>query len=264
MKVTGRIFQGLVLASWLLLTSAFAESIDSDLKTDSALDAGFKIAAEQVSSALIQAPEASLIYLEHWIDVFNELAREAGEQTFDLAPSDQVRAAPNQAISPTTGWIPNGAPIVAPLWGQRATLSFDKSDKFRPNPPPDIKSLAFERDIEDVFRVGERYGENRTADQSISAAFWADGIGTVTPPGRWNLIALQETAHLPEMERAQILLALNIALYDSGIAAWDAKYSFNYWRPTTAITNLYPEHDDWEPMMPPPFHPEYVLSLIHI
>jgi len=133
-----------------------------------------------------------------------------------------------------TDWKPNGTPIISPDWGDRKPISFESGSDLRPPAPPSKTSSKFLRDLEEVFRLGEKYGEFRTADKAVAAAFWADGLGTVTPPGRWNLIALQETRHLPDTDRIRILTALNIALYDGGIAA------------------------DWKPMLEPPFHPEYV------
>ena len=32
--------------------------------------------------------------------------------------------------------------------------------------------------------------QNLTAEQKAIADYWADGAGTVTPPGHWNVIAI--------------------------------------------------------------------------
>lgn len=37
------------------------------------------------------------------------------------------------------------------------------------------------------------------------------------------------------MDEARLFALLNIALADVGIAAWDAKYAYEFWRPVTAI-----------------------------
>ena len=244
-----RFIWGVVLGSICSLQLAHAASFNSD----------FSKTTEKVRSSLIHAPEASEIYLNYWIDVYNAHADDYDRPQITLKSSNlEIKDTPVELPSSDNLWKPNGYPIVSPDWGQRVPVSFAKPSDFRPPAPPNKTDGTFEADIEEVFQLGEKYGEYRDADLSVAAAFWADGLGTVTPPGRWNLIALQETQHLPEFERIQILTALNIALYDAGIAAWDSKYYYKYWRPTTAISAQYPEHIDWEPMLAPPFHPEYV------
>ena len=226
---------------------------------DMAFEAEFKAVSDDVSSRLIEAPEASFIYLNHWIDVYNEAALEMGKPSFDKRPH-RVDSPNNFYRAPdiVTAWQPNGRPIVSPNWALSTPISLSGASQFRPPPPPKVGSPEFDRDIEEVFRIGEKYGEYRPTDGAVMGVFWADGIGTITPPGRWNLIALEQSRDWPDYQRARLMLLLNIALYDAGIAAWDSKYHYKYWRPTNAITKLYPEHVDWEPMMEPPFHPEYV------
>src|SRR5262249_52069018 len=58
---------------------------------------------------------------------------------------------------------------------------------------------------------------------------------------------------------------LNLAMADAGICAWDAKYSFDFWRPITAIHNGdndgNPETDPdltWDSFIVTPPFPEYV------
>jgi membrane-associated phospholipid phosphatase len=59
----------------------------------------------------------------------------------------------------------------------------------------------------------------------------------VTPPGHWNVIALDliRGSRVSAREAAQVLAAANTAQADAFIACWDAK--FTYWseRPVTAI-----------------------------
>jgi hypothetical protein len=56
-----------------------------------------------------------------------------------------------------------------------------------------------------------------------------------------------------------------LAQSDAGIACWDAKYTYNFWRPQTAIRNGDLDGNDatvadptWTPLFPVPQHPEYV------
>src|SRR5205823_14002775 len=91
----------------------------------------------------------------------------------------------------------------------------------------------------EVQSIGKFDSTTRTAEQTSIALFWADNAGTATPPGHWNEIAedvaLQKGRTLAE--NARMLALLDMAEADAGISAWDAKYTFNYWRPITAIRN---------------------------
>ena len=66
-----------------------------------------------------------------------------------------------------------------------------------------------------------------TAEQRRIAAFWADGAGTVTPPGHWNQIALEllRSAGWSTLAESRALATLNTAQADAFIACWDAKYT---------------------------------------
>jgi hypothetical protein len=49
---------------------------------------------------------------------------------------------------------------------------------------------------------------------------------------------------------SRLLAALNVALIDSAIACWDAKYAYWYIRPSQLDADL-------KPLFPPPPHPSY-------
>ena len=66
------------------------------------------------------------------------------------------------------------------------------------------------------------------------------------------------------MENARLLASLNLALADSVIGCWDAKYWFDSWRPVTAIpladTDGNPAttpDPNWTPLIVTPPFPEY-------
>jgi hypothetical protein len=69
--------------------------------------------------------------------------------------------------------------------------------------------------------------------------FWGyDGtIGLGTPPVLYNEITetLARQMHNSEVENARLFTLVNVAMADTAIAVWDAKYSDDFWRPVTAI-----------------------------
>jgi hypothetical protein len=107
------------------------------------------------------------------------------------------------------------------------------------------------------------------------AWYWSDGPNTVTPPGHWNLIAqaVARQRHHTLGQDAKLFFALNTALLDAGIVAWDAKRAYNSMRPITAVRWL--KEDDtirawkpnqgtvvmngteWRPFLPTPPFAEY-------
>ena len=164
--------------------------------------------------------------------------------------ADQVLASrandgSNAAVPPPVGtgpgvWEPTppaGAPYLLPQWGFVAPFVMETSDALRPNGPPPLDSARWAADYNEVKALGGAIGSIRTADQSQTARFWADGAGTETPPGHWNHIAQDVAAAQGNTleQNARMFALLNLALADAAICAWDAKYAFNFWRPVTAI-----------------------------
>ena len=47
--------------------------------------------------------------------------------------------------------------------------------------------------------------------------------------------AVAEESDMDVVEMARLLALVNVALADTGIAAWDSKYYWDFWRPVTAI-----------------------------
>jgi len=83
----------------------------------------------------------------------------------------------------------------------------------------------------------------------ILAEFWADGPDSETPPGHWNTISNYVSDH-PLVEKrwegqgptldalewdVKLYFAVNGAVFDAAIAAWDAKRKYDYVRPITQI-----------------------------
>ncbi|MGB8170534.1 MAG: Ig-like domain-containing protein, partial [Chthoniobacteraceae bacterium] len=140
-------------------------------------------------------------------------------------------------------------------------------DQFRPDGPTPLDSTAWVDDYNLTKDLGRNTGSSRTADQTQIARFWADGAGTYSPPGHWNKLAEEIAADrgLSISANARLFAELNVAMADAGVAAWDAKYAYSFWRPITAIQNgdldgnPFTDADEtWEPLLITPAFPEYV------
>jgi membrane-associated phospholipid phosphatase len=173
----------------------------------------------------------------------------------------------NAVVPPPSGsgpgvWIPTPPgflPYLLPQWGFVVPFGMSSSSQFRPLGPPALDSQQYATDYEEVKQLGAAVGSTRTEDQTEIALFWADGAGTETPPGHWNSIAqIIATARGNTLEEnARLFALLNIAMADAAICAWDAKYTFNFWRPVTAIAFAEPELNWMSFIVTPPF-PDYV------
>jgi hypothetical protein len=78
-----------------------------------------------------------------------------------------------------------------------------------PGPPPAYGSAWFTAELNEVYAVSQTL----TDEQRRIADFWADGPGTVTPPGHWNLIAIDlvREAGWSTLRTSRLFSALNTA-----------------------------------------------------
>ncbi|KAA5543071.1 vanadium-dependent haloperoxidase [Roseiconus nitratireducens] len=162
--------------------------------------------------------------------------------------------------------LPGYLPPLLPQWRYVEPFAIEAVEQYRPEPPPELSSERYAESVDQVMQLGRLDSEVRTDDQSEIAIFWADGGGTFTPPGHWNQIsadvALAKGTSLTE--NARLFSLLNIALADAGIAAWDAKYHYDLWRPIDAIRQADTDGNpattpdpDWLPLVQNPPFPTY-------
>jgi PAP2 superfamily len=159
-------------------------------------------------------------------------------------------------------WVPTPPaflPYVLPQWGFVTPFTMSSSTQFRPAGPPSLDSEQYAADYNEVKELGAAVGSTRTEEQTEIALFWADGAGTETPPGHWNSIAqiIADVRGNTLEQNARLFALLNIGMADAAICAWDAKYTFHFWRPVTAINFAEPELNWMSFIVTPPF-PDYV------
>ena len=172
----------------------------------------------------------------------------------------------NAIVQPPGGsgpgvWVPTPTaflPYLLPQWGFVVPFAMSSSSQFRPPGPPALDSPQYAADYEEVKLLGALVGSTRTEDQTEIALFWADGAGTETPPGHWNSIAqiIGAAQGTTMEENARLFALLNIAMSDAAICSWDAKYTYSFWRPVTAIAFAEPQLNWMSFIVTPPF-PDY-------
>jgi membrane-associated phospholipid phosphatase len=204
--------------------AAFFESLVEGERPRDALERGGRIGARVVADARLDGSDAV------W-----DGTRPVGPGLWEPTPPGFLQ--PLEALAGT--WRP---------W------NLSSGSQFRPGPPPAFGTPAYAEELQEVYEVSR----NLTDAQRAIADFWADGPGTVTPPGHWNEIALEliASARLSARETARLLAALNTAQADAFIACWDAKFAYWSERPVTAIRREY--DPAWLSYITTPPFPSYV------
>jgi membrane-associated phospholipid phosphatase len=145
-------------------------------------------------------------------------------------------------------------PPLEPLAGAWRTWNLRSGSQYRPGPPPAVATTAYAAQVQAVYDASR----SLTDQQAAIARFWADGAGTVTPPGHWNQITLDLLSRTTRTaaQAARLFLALNTAQADAFIACWDAKFAYWTERPVTAIRRL--SDPAWSSLIVTPPFPSYV------
>jgi hypothetical protein len=73
------------------------------------------------------------------------------------------------------------------------------------------------------------------------AEYWSDGPNSEQPPGHWALFAqfVSQRDHHTLDDDVKMFFVLSNAIFDAGIAAWDAKREYDSVRPVTTISILF-------------------------
>jgi hypothetical protein len=125
--------------------------------------------------------------------------------------------------------------------------------------PLKLSSGKYLRELEEVRTLGGKNSTVRTSEQTTIAMLWADAsMFRVFNEIARNLISARND-DLWESNRT--LALLNVAIADSYVAVFEAKYHYLFWRPTMALLwadgNELTTSDSWLPLRPTPPFPEY-------
>jgi hypothetical protein len=137
---------------------------------------------------------------------------------------------------PSATAISGAAPLA--LWGNVRTFVLPSVAPFRSRAPYGAATLAeavqtpgYLADYAETKALGGVVSQ-RTQDQTDIAFFWIESSAQ-----GWNRVARailgkrQETA----WRTARVLAQMHLAMADAYIANFDSKYTWNFWRPVTAI-----------------------------
>lgn len=143
-----------------------------------------------------------------------------------------------------------------PLFRQYAAMTpwaLTAPSQFLPAGPPSLTSARWAQDLAEVQAYGSATSAVRTAWETETARFWQSD----TPIAMWNRVAddLAESHVTTLSENARLLALTNIAMADAMIATFNAKNTYDFWRPVTAIAAK--GDPTWSPLLPTPAFQEY-------
>ncbi|MBV9222753.1 MAG: vanadium-dependent haloperoxidase [Acidobacteriaceae bacterium] len=216
---------------------------------DASPEAAASAAAYEVLIALYPKFQATLLSeLDQSLALVPEGAAKDDGMRIGVAAADQILAFRSNdgtgtqpgPVTVTSGNAPGGYESTPPnfpkaqftLWSQVTPFALQQASQFRPGPPPALTSQAYRDDFNEIQSAGRVHSVTATVDQALTGRFWNGPIQNY-----WNEIA--QTAALSNdlttAQSARLFALLNLTLADGVIAFYDAKYTYNFWRPVTAI-----------------------------
>jgi hypothetical protein len=140
---------------------------------------------------------------------------------FGNAPGDYQSTPPNFPPQP-----------VFTHWSLVTPFALERAKQFRLGPPPALTSAEYTAVFNEVKSLGIANSTTATADQALIGRFWNGAIQNY-----WNEITQTavQAHHLTTAQSARVFALLNLTLADEVIAFYDTKYTYNFWRPITAI-----------------------------
>jgi hypothetical protein len=169
-------------------------------------------------------------------------------------PKDYVPpVGPGLWIQTTAG---DAGRAVQPSWGKNRTFVIANSIIDPPAPlkySTDVTSPFFAQGLEVYTTV-----KNLTDDQKTIAKFWADGGGSITPPGHsislTSIAIKKDNANLAKAAEAYAKVGISVA--DAFICCWKCKYTYNLMRPETYIKIAI--DPSFKPLLTTPPFPEHL------
>jgi hypothetical protein len=198
-------------------------------------------------------------------------ARDAGVAAGEAAAAAIIAARSNDGLEanvpyfPGSGpgvWVPTPpafAPAATPWLGQMRPFTMITAADFRPAGPTSLGSESWKRDYTLTRILGGVNFTARLASESEIAIFWTEHTSQQYARVFKYLV---DQYKLSVADSARMMAILWTGAADAIIACYDAKYTYNFWRPITAYGagggNQDLQADPlWSPLGTTPNHPEY-------
>jgi hypothetical protein len=160
----------------------------------------------------------------------------------------QWQLQPGQAVQ--TPWLATMRPFL-----------LEQASQFRADPPPSLTSHRYAKDLNETETYGALNSTVRTPEQKAIAFFW---VGNNINQYNQTMQSVVGQHGMDLVDAAHLLAMGNIVSTDAGIACYDSKFFYQFWRPITAIRNADKDGNPdttadptWQALLGVPGHPEY-------
>ncbi len=163
--------------------------------------------------------------------------------------SGDAAGSTGQPYSDYTGYTPTSPPgalswqplpgqsFLVPHWQRVTPFALTSAGQFAPAGPTLRKSDgSYQKGVDELIKFSAKLDDGTKA----RAEYWADGPKTEQPPGHWMLFTgavSRKNGHTIDQD-AKLNFAVSNALFDAGIASWNAKRTHDFIRPVTAVRTL--------------------------
>lgn len=165
--------------------------------------------------------------------------------------------------SPSSGFA-------VPWLGLVRPLALNSLTQFDPGPPPAIGSDLYRTELAEVRSVGaaDATGGARSLDQELTARYFA---ALPFGPMQEGLRGVATGQALNISDSARLFAATNTVIADALGTAWNAKLKYLWWRPISAIREVFDDGDattiadaTWSSLLPAPPYPEWPSGLCSV
>ena len=127
--------------------------------------------------------------------------------------------------------------FLTPHWYRVKPFALERSDQFRPPPPPKIGSEQLKREVDEVLM----YNASLTPEQKAIVEFMRDGPRSTGQSGHWLRFAQavsRRDKHDIDKD-VKMFFAVGVVAFDAFIAAWESKRYYDSSRPWTLVRHYY-------------------------
>ena len=155
---------------------------------------------------------------------------------------------------------PAFAAPLTPWLGQMMPFTMTSPTQFFPDEgPTPLDSQDWIDDYNETKTLGALNSTVRTPEQTEIGLFWTEHTGQQYARAFRKLAT---DRGLSTSDTARLMAMLWAGYADAGIGCWNAKFTFSFWRPVTAIragggNPALTADPNWSPLSATPAHPEY-------
>jgi hypothetical protein len=190
----------------------------------------------------------------------------AAQDIIALRTGDGLNAATpsyggNGPILPGQWQLQPGQKVQTPWLATMRPFLLEQASQFRAEPPPALDSGRYAKDLNETEAYGALNSSVRTPEQTAIAYFW---VGNNINQYNQTMQSVVAQHGMDLVDAAHLLAMGELVATDAGIACYDSKFFYQFWRPITAIRNADKDGNPdttadpaWQALLGLPGHPEY-------